>query len=186
MIAQRLARRAVPLTVIGAVLLAGCASQGDYHALKAQNASLQSQNRQLQTQLAASKERVGRLQNAIRYVVNSDLLFPSGSWTISPRGKQIMSRFASRLAQHQQQMLLINAYTDNTPIGPKLKSEGVTSNIQLSQKRADAVMNYLVSKGVNPKMVSAHGYGAVKPVAPNDTPQGRAKNRRVELELEPA
>ena len=187
MIMQSLVRRAAPLTVASAVLLAGCGvSQSKYDALQSQNQSLHSQNQQLQADLASSKEHVGRLQNAIKYVVNSDLLFRSGSWTISPRGKQVMAQLASKLAQHQQQMLLVNAYSDNVPIGPQLKREGVTSNVELSQKRADAVMHYLVSQGVNSKMVSAHGYGAEKPVASNATAKGRAKNRRVELELEPA
>lgn len=187
MIAHRFARWSAPLTVLGTVLLAGCGvSHSEYDSLQAQNQSLQAQNKQLEAELNASKEHVGRLQNAIKYVVNSDLLFRSGSWTISPRGKEIMARFASKLAQHQQQMLLVNAYTDNVPIGAKLKQKGVSTNLELSQKRADAVMHFLVFQGLNAKMVSAHGYGAANPVASNDTAQGRARNRRVELELEPA
>ena len=77
-----------------------------------------------------------------------------------------------------------NGYTDNAPIGPGLKQQGITSNQELSQKRADSVMEYLISQGVKPDLVSAHGYGEADPVAPNDTTQGRAKNRRVELTLQ--
>jgi chemotaxis protein MotB len=58
------------------------------------------------------------------------------------------------------------------------------SNQDLSQKRADAVMQYLISQGVNPSLVEAKGFGDADPVASNDTAQGRAKNRRVELALE--
>jgi chemotaxis protein MotB len=53
----------------------------------------------------------------------------------------------------------------------------------LSQKRADNVMNFMVSQGVNPHLVSAQGLGDAAPVASNDTPEGRAQNRRVELTL---
>jgi chemotaxis protein MotB len=78
---------------------------------------------------------------------------------------------------------MVSGYTDNAPIGPALRQEGVTSNQDLSQKRADAVMQYLISQGLKPDLVSAKGFGDANPVAPNDTAQGRAQNRRVELSL---
>ena len=59
--------------------------------------------------------------------------------------------------------------------------EGITSNLVLSQKRADSVMQFMISRGVNASLVSAQGFGEKDPVASNDTPEGRAKNRRVEL-----
>jgi chemotaxis protein MotB len=61
--------------------------------------------------------------------------------------------------------------------------EGVTSNLILSQKRADTVMQYIISQGVKPNLISAQGFGDADPVASNDTPEGRAQNRRVELTL---
>lgn len=73
--------------------------------------------------------------------------------------------------------------SDNVPIGPELQQQGVTSNQQLSLMRAQTVAKFLVSQGVNPNLVSAQGLGDADPVAPNDTPQGRAQNRRVELTL---
>ena len=77
----------------------------------------------------------------------------------------------------------MTGYTDNVPIGPELQQQGVTSNQQLSLMRAQTVANFLVSQGVNPNLVSAQGLGDADPVAPNDTPGGRAQNRRVELTL---
>ena len=59
--------------------------------------------------------------------------------------------------------------------------QDVTSNLILSQRRADNVMQYMISQGVKPNLVSAHGFGEADPVAPNDTSEGRAQNRRVEL-----
>ena len=158
-------------------VLTGCGvSQSDYDALKAQN-------QRLQAELAASQQQVNRLVGAVKYVANSDLLFAPGSWQMRPQGQQIIAGFAKKLAPTQQNHLLVNGYTDNAPIGPELKRQGVTTNQELSQKRADAVMQYLISQGVDPSLISAHGYGEADPVAPNDTASGRAQNRRVELTL---
>jgi chemotaxis protein MotB len=168
------------LSVMG---LAGCVSQSKYDALQAQNQQLQQQNASLSQEVAASKAQVSRLQGAIKYTVNSDLLFASGGWEMRPQGKQIIARMASQLAPTQENHLLVNGYTDNAPIGPGLKKQGITSNQELSQKRADSVMQFLISQGVKPDLVSAHGYGEQDPIASNDTAQGRAKNRRVELTL---
>jgi chemotaxis protein MotB len=69
------------------------------------------------------------------------------------------------------------------PIGPELMQQGVTSNQDLSMRRAQTVVNYLISQGVNPALLTAQGAGDTNPVASNDTPAGRAQNRRVELTL---
>jgi chemotaxis protein MotB len=144
---------------------------------------LQGQNQQLQQQVAADQQQIGRLQGAIKYTVNSDLLFAPGSWQMRPQGQQVIANLAKRLAPTQQNHLMVSGYTDNAPIGEALRREGVASNQELSQKRADAVTQYLISQGVKPDLVSAQGFGDASPVASNDTTQGRAQNRRVELSL---
>jgi len=131
------------------------------------------------------QETISRLQGAIKYTVDSDLLFPPGGWQMSASGKQVIARMASKLAPGQQNKLLVAGYTDNAPIGPALRRQGVTSNEILSQKRADSVMQFLISQGVRPELVSAHGYGEADPVASNNTAAGRSQNRRVELTLAP-
>ena len=78
---------------------------------------------------------------------------------MSDRGKQIIAGFAAKLAPTQQNKLLVSGYTDNAPIGPALQRQGITSNEILSQKRAENVMEYLVSQGVKPDLVSAQGFG---------------------------
>ncbi len=77
----------------------------------------------------------------------------------------------------------MNGYTDNTPIGPELARQGITTNTVLSQRRADDVMKFMISQGVNPNLVAAHGFGDADPVGSNDTAQGRAQNRRVDITL---
>jgi chemotaxis protein MotB len=169
--------RLIAVSLLATTLLTGCVVwKSDYD-------KLQGQNQQLQQQVAADQQQIGRLQGAIKYTVNSDLLFAPGSWQMRPQGQQVIANLAKKLAPTQQNHLMVSGYTDNAPIGEALRREGVASNQELSQKRADAVTLYLISQGVKPDLVSAQGFGDASPVASNDTTQGRAQNRRVELSL---
>ena len=164
-------KRGVGLLPVGAAfLLGGCVWQSDYDKLDAENQQLKSE--------------IARLTNAIRFTVNSDLLFKSGSWQMSQDGQEVVAKLASQLAPGQRRHLVVNGYTDSQPVGRGLQQKGITSNEQLSQKRAEAVMQYLISQGVKPNMVSAKGWGAQQPIASNGTAQGRAQNRRVEITTE--
>ncbi len=151
--------------------------------LRAQAAQSSAEIAALKKELAADKVQVTRLQDAIKYTVNSDLLFRSGSWEMSTQGQQIIAKLAPRLAPFQQSKIVVNGYTDNAPVGPALQRQGIPSNEVLSQKRAEAVMQYLIAQGVKPDLISARGFGEADPIAPNDTAQGRAQNRRVEVTL---
>lgn len=166
----------VAFSLLASGLLTGCVWKSDYK-------ELQAQNQQLQQQVASQEAQISRLQGAIKYTVNSDLLFAPGSWQMTEPGKQIIAKMASQLAPTQQNRLVVNGYTDNAPIGPSLQREGVTSNQVLSQKRADAVMQFLISQGVKPELIAAHGYGDAEPIASNNTAAGRAQNRRVDITL---
>ncbi len=170
-------------SMFSALLLTGCVSKSDYDAVQAKNMQLEQTVKDQQAQIEAAKAQNTRLVGAIKYTVNSDLLFAPGSWKMSTKGKDIIAKMASKLAPTMQNKLVVNGYTDNSPIGPGLAAEGVTSNEILSQKRADAVAEFLVSRGVKQELVSAHGFGEANPIASNKTSSGRAKNRRVELGL---
>src|SRR4029077_19007738 len=169
--------------IASVLLLSACVSQGKYDDLQAQYRQLQQQNATLTAQVAADKTQICRLAGAIKYPVNSYLLFTSGGWDMTERGKQIIANMAAKLAPTQQNKVLVSGYTDNKPVGPALARQGVTSNQDLSKKRAETVMAFLVSQGVKPDMISAKGFGDADPVGSNDTPQGRAQNRRVELSV---
>lgn len=158
------------------IALTGCVSQSKYDRLQAQNT-------QLQQELADERGQITRLEGAIKYTVDSDLLFPSGSWQMSEQGKDTLGKVASKLAPSQHNRLVVNGYTDNAPIGPELERQGVVSNEVLSQKRAEAVKEFLISQGVDPNTITAVGHGDANPVASNDTAKGRSQNRRVELSL---
>jgi len=178
-----LKRGVLLFSLIAAVLLSACVSQSSYDQLQAQYQQVQQQNSALSAQVAADKTQICRLQGAIKYTVNSDLLFASGSWEMREQGKQIIANMAAKLAPTQQNHVLVSGYTDNAPIGRALERQGVTSNEILSQKRAESVMAFLISQGVKPDLISAKGFGEADPVASNDTAQGRAQNRRVDLSL---
>jgi chemotaxis protein MotB len=167
----------------GAMLLAGCVSRGAYDELQAKYQQTQQQNAALTRQVAGESAQISRLQGAIRYTVNSDLLFAPGGWEMSARGKQVIANMATKLAPTQRNKIVVNGYTDNTPVGAGLQRQGITSNQTLSEKRAQSVADFLVTQGMNPGLVSAVGHGDRDPIAPNDTAQGRGKNRRVELAL---
>jgi chemotaxis protein MotB len=178
-----LKRGLVLFPLLTAFLLAACVSQRTYDELQAQYQQVQQQNAALSAQVAADKAQICRLQGAIKYTVNSDLLFQSGGWQMNDRGKQIITNMASKLAPTQQNPILVSGYTDNAPIGPALQREGITSNQDLSQKRAENVMEFIISQGVKPDLISAKGFGEADPVATNATAKGRAQNRRVELSV---
>jgi chemotaxis protein MotB len=170
--------------------LTGCVSQSKYDALQAQNSELQqeaaAQRGEITAQgheLSAERGQVKRLGGAIKYTIESDLLFPSGSWEMSEEGKQTLGKMADKLAPDQRNKLVVHGYTDSTPIGDELEEQGITSNEELSQKRADAVKAFLISRGIDPDMITAVGHGEANPVARNNTPKGRSQNRRVELTL---
>jgi chemotaxis protein MotB len=166
------------MTFTALLVFAGCVSQQKYDALEARYQQL---NRTMSSEIAANQMQITRLQNAIKVTVNDELLFPSGDWEMPVEAQQTIGKITPILAPMQQTKIMVNGYTDNVPIGPGLVRQGITSNQMLSQKRADNVMQFMIAQGVKPSLVSARGFGEADPVASNDTPQGRAQNRRVEL-----
>jgi chemotaxis protein MotB len=169
--------RPVLTLLVSVTALTGCGvSKSEYEALQTKNRGLEQQNQDLQQQ-------VSRLQGAIKFVVNSDLLFAPGSWQMSPEGQEIIAKMATQLEPTQRNKIVVNGYTDDAPVSARLRKEGVTSNQVLSERRAQSVMEFLTSRGVKPELVMARGFGDASPVAPNTTSQGRAQNRRVELTL---
>ncbi|MBF0230835.1 MAG: flagellar motor protein MotB [Desulfamplus sp.] len=104
------------------------------------------------------------------------LLFEKGGAELSEMGIDVLRKVASvlsRLAYHVK----VKGHTDNVEMNSKI----YPSNWELSAARASAVVRLLVESGLNPKYISAEGYAQYKPVATNDTEEGRARNRRVEI-----
>ena len=108
------------------------------------------------------------------YSVQEKVLFNSGQSTIRKQAEQNLNEIASAIANHSKGDIRVYGYTDST--------DTKESNKELSQKRAEAVRSYLISKGNIPEnRISVYAEGESKPVATNSTSQGRQQNRRVEI-----
>ncbi|AOI64560.1 cell envelope biogenesis protein OmpA [Burkholderia territorii] len=108
-------------------------------------------------------------------LANRTIEFETGSATLTPQGKQILDQMAAALSKMQNRTVDIIGHTDN--------SGNRTSNIALSQARADAVKGYLITKSIPPQQMTTTGVGPDQPIAPNDTAEGRARNRRIEFRV---
>jgi outer membrane protein OmpA-like peptidoglycan-associated protein len=107
-------------------------------------------------------------------IVNmSDVLFDTGQYTLKPAAREKLAKVSGILLAYPNLQLQVEGYTDN------VGSEDF--NQTLSEKRADAVRDYLASQGVTQANITATGYGESDPIADNSTSQGRAENRRVQL-----
>src|SRR5260370_12340562 len=164
--------------------LTGCVLQQKYEAQQQKYDALQTRydqlNQTMSAEIGAKQMHVERLQNAIKVTVNDQLLFPSGDWQMPATAQQTIAKMVPILAPMQQTKIIVNGYTDNVPIGPGLMRQGITSNLVLSQKRADNVMNFMVSQGVNSSLVSAQGFGDANPVTSNETAECQGQNGRVQ------
>jgi chemotaxis protein MotB len=111
----------------------------------------------------------------------NDVLFESGQTAIKPEGQKAVAQVAAILKTIQNRRFQVAGDTDNVPI----ETARFPSNWELSAARAVEVVRVLVAHGVRPGLLSAAGYGEFDPIASNDTPAGRSKNRRIEITLQP-
>jgi outer membrane protein OmpA-like peptidoglycan-associated protein len=106
-----------------------------------------------------------------------NVLFASGKWDLLAAAQEKLDHVAEALKNQADHRMVVEGHTD---------SQGTeSSNIELSQKRAQAVRDFLVSRGVPSDIISATGLGQSRPVADNRTAEGRANNRRVEIIVQP-
>src|SRR5882672_609371 len=111
----------------------------------------------------------------------NDVLFDSGQTVVKPEGQKAIGQVASVLRTIAGRRFQVAGHTDNVAI----TTARFRSNWDLSTARAVEVVRILIAQGLKPELVSAAGYGEFDPIAPNDTPQSRAKNRRIEITLQP-
>jgi chemotaxis protein MotB len=128
---------------------------------------------------------VTRVMNKLSVNLVEKILFDSGSAKIKPKGLKVLDRVGGILKSVTDKQIRIEGYTDNVPIGSRL-TEKFPTNWELSTARAVNVVRYLSGPvGVPPQWLSAGGYADNHPVASNDTNEGRAQNRRIEIVLLP-
>ena len=131
--------------------------------------------RGIESKLVAFIEDTSRPVNDTTWFEFDRLNFASGSATLLPESQEQLDNIAAVLKAYPTVNVKIGGYTDNTG--------DPTANQQLSQSRAESVMQALTTKGIAAKRLAAEGYGDKHPVADNATPEGRAKNRRIALRV---
>jgi chemotaxis protein MotB len=166
----------IAVAVAALVLLSGCVTETKYNALE-------QEYQQLQAALSADQAQIVLLEGKLKVTMVDQVLFSEGGFRLNSQAKAVLGKLVPTLSDLQQTKIIVDGYTDNVPIGPGLKREGISSNLELSSRRADVVVEYLVQQGVNQNLISAQGFGESNPVASNDTPAGRSQNRRIEVTL---
>jgi chemotaxis protein MotB len=115
--------------------------------------------------------------------MENKLLFQSGSWAVGTQGKQAVKQLGEVLAENPEIAILIEGHTDNVPYKG---NDQLSGNWDLSTKRATAIVNILrENSSIQPENLTAAGRGEFAPIASNDSAEGKAKNRRIEVILTP-
>ncbi len=135
----------------------------------------------LKQEVSDKEVTIERFRDKVKIQIVGQILFPSGSSHITPKGKGVLQKLQKTFSEFQNKQIYVIGHTDDVDIKAAYL-HWVPSNWELSAKRAASVVRYLVNKaGVNPERLAAVGRSYYEPVGDNDTPQGRAKNRRVEI-----
>ncbi|WP_115719393.1 OmpA family protein [Gallaecimonas mangrovi] len=135
------------------------------------------QEQEIRQQTAGSGIDVQRNGDNLLLTIPNGITFDVNSAVIKPEFQSVLTDLASTLNKYPKTMVQISGHTDNTG--------SAAYNQTLSENRANSVKSFLVVRGVVPQRLTTIGYGETKPIASNATVEGRAKNRRVEIELIP-
>lgn len=136
----------------------------------------------LQQAYQGDEVEIRQLQGELRITIRDKILFLEGGYRLNAKADQVLAKMAPTLSGFQDTKV-VRGYTDYLSIGAELRSHGIATNLDLSSKRADNVVDHLIRKGVSQSLISAQGMGESNPVASNATPEGRAQNRRIEITL---
>ena len=155
--------------LIGAAAVGAAAAGYGYYADRQEAA--------LRESMANTGVEVQREGDQIKLIMPGNITFATDSANISPNFYKPLNDLAGSFKQFNQNTIEVVGFTDST--GSR------QHNMDLSQRRAQAVSSYLTSQGVDPSRVSARGLGPDQPIASNGDANGRAQNRRVEVNLKP-
>lgn len=199
---------ALALLIVPGMLLTGCSNKKMIEQKDAQITALQDELDNLETQLQDQKAKTARLQSELddaladmrtkeqvwmqekeglmEITLDGEVTFASGSTRLTSDGKEILTRIWDVLQNYPDREILIEGHTDNVPIAPQWQYR-FRSNWELSSGRAHSVLHYVLDKyGVKAGRVCAVGYGEHRPIATNETEEGRRMNRRVVITVGPS
>lgn len=167
--------------------------------LKAENASLakareeqvrkvsstyESLLEKMKSEISQGQVTISELKGKLTVNMVDSILFDSGKAEVKKGGLEILGKVISILKDVSDKSIRIEGHTDNVPISRAL-AQRYPTNWELSAARAINVMRFLQDQGIDPANLSAVAYGEWKPVATNDTAEGKAKNRKIEIILVP-
>jgi len=137
---------------------------------------------QMKGEMAKGQVTISELKGKLTVNMVDSVLFDSGRAEVKPEGLVVLQKVIDILKNIKDKVVRIEGHTDNVQIVGQLAKRYPT-NWELSAARAINVTRYLQQQGLDPALLAAVAYGEHKPVAPNDTDEGRAKNRRIEIVL---
>jgi chemotaxis protein MotB len=135
----------------------------------------------LEAEVAAGEIEIEQLRGGLRLNLTQDVLFSSGSPEVNAGGRRVLAKVAERVKGIPNH-IIVRGHTDNVPIA----SSRFPTNWELAGGRAARVVRLLEKGGVDPSRLSAVSHGETQPRASNATPDGRKRNRRIEITLQPA
>ena|SRR5688572_2769305 len=174
--------------------------QRDQAQLRVQNEALEKQRMQLLDASKQSQSQYDRLVSELNQEVQKgqlqvrqykdmltvdvaeQLFFDSGRATLKETGKEVLKKVADAIKGYEDKAIRVIGHTDNVPISGALQKVYAT-NWELSSARATTVVRFLQESGIAPERLVATGRAEYAPVAANDSPEGRQKNRRIEITL---
>jgi chemotaxis protein MotB len=179
------------LSFLFLILLAtGCVPQSQYNQEQQQVQHLtymdntyKQLNQNLQTEVNSDQVEIKQLQDRLQVTMVNAILFPEGGWELHEDGRRELSKIVPTLQSVAGKQIVIEGFTDNEPILPRL-AERFPNNWSLASARAISVVSYLEQQGVDPNFLSAVSFGKYRPVASNDSAEGRAKNRRINIMIQ--
>ena len=149
--------------------------------IQALSGTYQSLVEQLESEVRSGEVEIEELRGRLQVRALDQILFDSGSVEIKPRGREVLAKIAAQLAKVTDRRVRVEGHTDDRPIA----TPRFPSNWELSVGRAATVARFLAEQGVAPQRLEASGFGEWSPIASNAAPEGRARNRRIEIVLAP-
>lgn len=139
----------------------------------------------LETEIERGEITISELEGKLTVNMVERILFDSGKAEIRPNGREVLARVGEILSNATDRDIRVEGHTDNVPISPRLE-EKFPTNWELSTARATNVVHFLQKQSNIPgERLLSCGYGPYRPVESNDTPEGRAQNRRIQIVLVP-
>lgn len=136
---------------------------------------------QLESEIESGQIEIHQLRGRLQVRALDQILFDSGRTVIKPQGRKVLARVGQEIAKLKGHRVRVEGHTDSVPIS----TQRFASNWELSAARAVRVVRFLIEQGLDAEKLSAEALGPYEPIDTNNTPKGRARNRRIEIVLVP-